>query len=95
MNTDLAKANNIEVPYDKVREGKWTLDEWINMTKDFYKDVNGDGMPDDNEIGNETYYFFGNDELTKEQFDEYRFGEGFDILYGGMSYDEIISELTK
>ena len=50
MNTDLAKANNIEVPYDKVREGKWTLDEWINMTKDFYKDVNGDGQRDPGDI---------------------------------------------
>ena len=60
-----------------------------------WKDANGDGVPDDNEIGNETYYFFGNDELTKEQFDGYRFGEGSDLLYGGMSYDEITSELTK
>ncbi len=60
-----------------------------------WKDANGDGVPDDNEIGSETYYFFGNDELTKEQFDEYRFGEGYDLLYGEMSYDEIVAELTK
>ena len=50
MNTDLAKANNIAIPYDDVREGTWTLDKWINMTKDFYKDVNGDGQRDPGDI---------------------------------------------
>ena len=48
-NADLAKANNIEFPYDAIREGKWYLDDWIKMTKDFYKDVNGNGTRDWND----------------------------------------------
>ncbi len=50
MNTDLAKDNNITVPYDDVRAGTWTLDDWINMTKDFYKDVDGNGQRDATDI---------------------------------------------
>ena len=50
MNVDLAKSNNIQVPYDKVREGKWYLDDWIKMTKDVYKDVNGNGAYDWNDV---------------------------------------------
>ena len=46
MNVDMAKDLNIEIPYDMVREGKWTLDAWMNMTKDAYVDVNGDGVKD-------------------------------------------------
>ncbi len=50
MNTDLAKNNNIAIPYDAIREGKWYLDDWIKMTKDVYKDVNGNGARDWNDV---------------------------------------------
>ena len=49
MNVDLAKANNIEIPYDDVRAGTWYLDDWVQMTKDLYKDVNGNGARDWND----------------------------------------------
>ncbi len=49
MNVDLAKNNNIAVPYDDVRAGTWYLDDWIQMTKDLYKDVNGNGTRDWND----------------------------------------------
>ena len=50
MNVDLAKSNNIEIPYDDVRAGTWYLDDWIQMTKDLYKDVNGNGERDWNDV---------------------------------------------
>ncbi|MBE6559818.1 MAG: hypothetical protein E7662_01730 [Ruminococcaceae bacterium] len=50
MNVDLAKNNNIAVPYDDVRAGTWYLDDWIKMTKDVYKDVNGNGAKDWNDV---------------------------------------------
>lgn len=43
VNLDLAKDNNITIPYDDIRNGEWYLDDWINMTKDVYKDVDGSG----------------------------------------------------
>ena len=61
-----------------------------------WKDANGDGTPDDNEIGDTVYYFYGNDELTEEAYNEYRFGDesAFELLYGEMSYDEIVEALS-
>lgn len=62
-----------------------------------WKDVNGDGAPDDNEIGDTVYYFYGSDELTEETYNEYRFGDesAFELLYGEMSYVEIVEALSK
>lgn len=62
-----------------------------------WKDVNGNGMPEDNEIGDSFSYYYGNEELTEEAYNEYRFGDesDFELLYGEMSYDEIFAELNK
>ena len=35
-----------ETIYDTIREGKWTIDKFIEMTRDVYVDVNGDGTRD-------------------------------------------------
>ncbi len=32
--------------YDTIREGKWTIDKFIEITRDIYNDVNGDGTRD-------------------------------------------------
>ena len=58
-------------------------------------DENGDGMPDENEVGKELKYFYGTEELTKEEYESYRFGDGFLPLFGEMTYDEITAELSK
>lgn len=42
VNKDLLKDVNIQVPYDSVRAGTWTLDELTSMTVGLYAD-NGDG----------------------------------------------------
>lgn len=37
------RNRNVEDPYQLVYENKWTLDKWIELTKDIYVDLNGDG----------------------------------------------------
>ena len=46
INKPLADSWGLEMPYDKVRSGVWTLDELISMSKDIYSDVNGNGERD-------------------------------------------------
>jgi ABC-type glycerol-3-phosphate transport system substrate-binding protein len=41
-NKDLLKAAGREIPYDQVRNGTWTLDQYLSLTADLYVD-NGDG----------------------------------------------------
>ena len=41
-NKDLLTDSGREVPYDKVRNGTWTLDEFLSITAGLYRD-NGDG----------------------------------------------------
>ena len=43
FNKTLFSQNDIEYPYDMVREGTWTLDKMVQMTKELSRDVNGDG----------------------------------------------------
>ena len=44
-NKDKLKEVGREVPYDKVRNGTWTMDEFVALTADLYAD-NGDGKVD-------------------------------------------------
>lgn len=43
FNKTLFVKNGIELPYQDAREGKWTLDDLLKLTKDQTKDLNGDG----------------------------------------------------
>ncbi len=43
FNKNLFDDRGWEYPYDDAREGTWTLDDMITMTKDQNKDLNGDG----------------------------------------------------
>lgn len=45
-NKDVLTDAGKTVPYDLVREQKWTLDTFLSMTQDFYADDNGDGRRD-------------------------------------------------
>lgn len=63
VNKDLAADLNLDVPYDKVREGKWTLDEMISMATGVSQDLDGNGTIDTNDrigftTGTETSYCF-------------------------------------
>lgn len=43
FNKNLFEENGWDMPYDDAREGKWTLDDMLELTKDQTKDLNGDG----------------------------------------------------
>ncbi len=46
VNLDKLKDLKIASPYEMVRKGTWTLDNVIDLTKNVYTDVNGDGNAD-------------------------------------------------
>ncbi len=52
FNTRLAANYDMEAAtlYNYVREGKWTIDQFIACTKDLYADLNGDGKKDENDL---------------------------------------------
>ena len=50
VNKDIADQFTYTIPYEKVRNGEWYLDDFIGMMEDVYIDVNGDGQRDDNDI---------------------------------------------
>ena len=43
FNKSLFSDNDIAYPYDTVREGKWTIDAMLSLTKDMSQDIDGDG----------------------------------------------------
>lgn len=46
FNKELLTNNNIEYPYDMVREGTWTMDAMLAITEQGYVDLNGNGERD-------------------------------------------------
>ena len=43
MNKDIIADFKLELPYDDIRAGKWTLDKMLSMAKSVYTDLDGDG----------------------------------------------------
>ena len=50
INKKLAANYDLELPYDLVREGKWTWDKFVEMATTISSDLNGDGMMDGNDL---------------------------------------------
>ena len=50
MNKDKARDYGITVPYQDVFDGAWTLDKLMDMTKDVYTDLNGNGEADEKDF---------------------------------------------
>ena len=50
FNKEMIRDYAIEDPYSLVLSGNWTVDKLISMTKDIYRDVNGDGIMDENDL---------------------------------------------
>ena len=44
VNKEYMHSIDLEMPYDLVREGKWTLDAFHDMIVDYGSDLNGDGV---------------------------------------------------
>ena len=51
-NKGILKDAKRDVPYDLVRNQKWTLDQFFAMTKDLYVDKNGNGTRDNDRLVN-------------------------------------------
>ena len=76
FNKKLISDNDMEEPYQLVRDGKWTLDVFAEMCKDISMDVNGDALMDENDRygyvttqqGPNTF-FYGSD-LKYVEFDD-------------------------
>ena len=50
MNKDMCVNYNLDIPYDAVKEGKWTYDMMWTMMNTLPQDSNGDGVMDTNDI---------------------------------------------
>ena len=80
INKGTAKDMGVEVPYKDVFDGTWTLDKLINITRDIYTDLNGDGKRDrDDKYG---YAFTGPFYCSIEPFGVqvvHKTADGFEI----------------
>ncbi|MBO5219870.1 MAG: hypothetical protein J6C52_10595 [Clostridia bacterium] len=59
FNKGIAKDFQLEIPYQTVRDGKWTMDKMSEMVKAVYRDVNGNNTQDESDI----YGMIGNAKL--------------------------------
>lgn len=64
FNKRLADDWKIDDPYQLVRDGNWTMDTMISLTKDIWRDINGDNIRD---AGDE-YGFYTNSQTTLDCF---------------------------
>lgn len=60
FNKDYFDDNQIEYPYQMVKDGKWTFDRFLEMVKDYSRDLDGDGVIGENDIyGYVSFYWVG------------------------------------
>ncbi|MBQ7698713.1 MAG: carbohydrate ABC transporter substrate-binding protein [Clostridia bacterium] len=77
FNKKMIADNDLEEPYQLVRDGKWTLDKFYEYVKKVSKDDNGDGKYDENDIygfittngGGLTNFFYTSDLKTVDLID--------------------------
>ena len=50
FNRSILENNQMEAPYDYVRDGTWTLDKIMEMSTEIYSDMNGNGRPDEADL---------------------------------------------
>ena len=77
FNKEIAANQNIEDIYQLVRDGKWTIDKCIEMAKGVYRDLDGNGYVNDEdmfgyitEIPNTTDAFFSHFDVQATRKDE-------------------------
>ncbi len=86
FNKELITNNDLENPYTMVYEDRWLLDNMIAMTKDFYQDLNGNGVRDaeggdvygiygaSHSVCNMAYYYLKIVEKTEDNYIKVNFG---------------------
>jgi len=71
INKDLAADHGLTVPYNDVRNGKWTLDNMMSMSEEIYVDENGNGTVDEED----TFGF-----VTDQWVNPFAFSAGFSMV---------------
>lgn len=64
LNRNMFTTNGIDLPYDIVRQGKWTIDYQYKITANIYSDTNGNGQKD----ANDTYGFVTGTEISVDNY---------------------------
>jgi hypothetical protein len=85
FNKELVEQQEIENPYDLVRDGKWTLDKFIELSANKYSDLNGNGN-----IDNGDFYGFI---IFNTNIDAFFTAAGFSALEKNNSGELIISPM--
>lgn len=95
----VAAEYNLGNVYDIVRDGKWTLDTMIDMTKDIYKDENGNGKKDEND-----FFGFGTDSASNvityiwscdSPIVAFTEDDTVDVLYISEKTDNIVTKIKE
>ena len=95
VNKDLLAEYNIAVPYDTVRAGAWTWDNFYSIVGNIYVDENGNGRKDKGDkfgiIGDNSYYY-----CIQEDFElsAYKKDENM-IPYLDMDIDKVDTYVEK
>jgi len=98
-NSDMAGAEVYETLWKwnaERRELETLYDQPLLMR--YYEDLNGDGEYSFEEVSEsnileEPHYFYGDKEITKEEYNSYLIPGEYKEIYGEMTYDEIMSKL--
>lgn len=64
FNRNMFTTNGIDLPYNIVRQGKWTIDYQYEITSNIYSDTNGNGQKD----ADDTYGFVTGNRLNVDNY---------------------------
>ena len=69
------------------------LDEGLSIW--YFRDANGDGMIDEDEYCDEPIYYYGDSEISEEEYATYQVRGDFEMICGEMSSEEILTQLES
>ena len=72
FNKRILNENDLESPYDMVKENRWTLDTFLGMVRQVHRDLNGDGIMDMEDL----YGALVNGDWRMGAFFQFYFGAG-------------------
>ena len=72
FNKRILAENDLESPYDMVKENRWTLDAFLGMVRSVHRDLNGDGIMDMEDL----YGALVNGDWRMGAFFQFYFGAG-------------------
>ena len=69
------------------------LDEGLSIW--YFRDANGDGMIDEDEYCDEPIYYYGDSEISEEEYASYQVRGDYEVICGEMSTEEILAQLDE